>query len=98
MLASLLYPYDDDAIELMGSWLSELEAVDCIVSYEAGGQRYIQITNWTQHQKIDRASPSKFPAPPAGKKEAPSPLPATSKQEEGADSPSFDEPSTRTRD
>src|SRR5688572_17645353 len=56
LLASLLYPYDDDAPALMDGWLEELEGVDCIRRYEVGGTRYVEITKWLDHQKIDRPS------------------------------------------
>ncbi len=61
MLASLLFPYDDDAKDLIEGWLSELEAEVCIVRYRVGGDSYIQIANWLIHQKIDKASKSKIP-------------------------------------
>ena len=64
MLASLLFPYDDDAPSLIVDWLAELEAQNCIVRYLADdGGSYVQISNWTDHQKIDKASESKLPAP-----------------------------------
>lgn len=61
MLASLLFPYDDDARELIGDWLGELEAEECIEQYEVDGNSYVQITKWLEHQKIDRATKSKIP-------------------------------------
>ncbi len=61
MLASLLFPYDDDAPQLIDTWLSELEKEACIVRYKSGGQNYLQICNWLIHQKIDKPSKSKIP-------------------------------------
>lgn len=61
ILASLLYPYDDDAKDLMDSWLSELEREKCIVRYVVDGSTYLQIVNWEEHQKIDRPTKSKLP-------------------------------------
>ena len=61
MLASLLYPYDDDAPHLIDSWLGELEAEGCIVRYQAEGSTYLQIAKWLSHQKIDKPSKSKIP-------------------------------------
>jgi len=61
MLASLLFPYDDDAPSLIDSWLSELQEENCIIQYESEGQHYIQIVNWLQHQKIDKPSKSYIP-------------------------------------
>ena len=63
MLASLLYPYDDDAPKLIGKWLGELEKVGSIVRYSVDGDDYLEVCKWALHQKIDRPSKSKFPAP-----------------------------------
>jgi hypothetical protein len=61
MLASLLFPYDDDAPALIDGWLGELEAEGCIVRYAIDGTTYLQIAKWLSHQKIDKPSPSRFP-------------------------------------
>lgn len=61
MLASLLYPYDDDAKDLIDGWMGELEQEKCIVRYNADGSNYLQVCNWLNHQKIDRPSKSRFP-------------------------------------
>lgn len=62
LLASLLYPYDDDAPSMIDGWLKELERERILVVYEVDGTRYLQISNWLKHQKIDRPSPSKIPS------------------------------------
>lgn len=64
LLASLLYPYDDDAPGLIPTWLKELEAADCVRLYEVDGSHYLEIPKWLEHQRIDRPSASKFPACP----------------------------------
>lgn len=61
MLASLLYPYDDDAPGLMDGWLNELEANGRIVRYEVDGSTYLEIRNWKEHQRIDKPTASKLP-------------------------------------
>ena len=61
MLASLLYPYDDDAKNLIEGWMAELSSEGCIARYEVQGTGYVQISNWLDHQKIDKPSPSKIP-------------------------------------
>ena len=61
MLASLLYPYDDDAPRLIDGWLGELMAQGCIRRYESDGASYLDIPNWRKHQKIDRPSESRLP-------------------------------------
>jgi hypothetical protein len=62
MLASLLFPYDDDAPRLIDGWLAELEREGCIVVYERDGSRYLEVRNWLKHQKIDKPSRPMFPA------------------------------------
>lgn len=62
MLASLLYPYDDDAKNKIDAWLTQLSSEGCIARYEVDGTSYLQILNWLDHQKIDKPSPSKLPA------------------------------------
>ena len=60
MLASLLFPYDDDAGDLIDDWLLELEREGCIVRYKNGKDSYMQLCNWLIHQKIDKPSKSKI--------------------------------------
>lgn len=62
MLASLLFPYDDDAKNKIDTWLGQLSTEGCIARYEVDGTSYVQIMHWTDHQKIDKPSPSKLPA------------------------------------
>lgn len=64
MLASLLYPYDGDAPKHIEGWLVELEREGCIQRYSVEGNTFLQVHNWCKHQKIDRPTASKFPAPP----------------------------------
>lgn len=67
MLASTLFPYDEDAPKLIDGWLIELENEGCIVRYEHNKDKYLAVVNFF-HQKIDRPSPSKLPPPPEQKK------------------------------
>jgi hypothetical protein len=64
MLASLLFPYDDDARKHIDSWLGELERENCITRYVVDGDSYLQVNGWANHQKIDKPSASKIPPPP----------------------------------
>jgi len=61
MLASLLFPYDDDAPGLIDEWLAELEREHCIAVYEVDGNTYVQVLKWQEHQKVDKPSPSRLP-------------------------------------
>jgi hypothetical protein len=61
ILSSLLFPYDDDAKDLIDNWLVELEGEDCIVRYLIDGSTYLKIVHWRKHQRIDKPTPSKLP-------------------------------------
>lgn len=63
LLASLLYPYDEDAPQLMDTWLNELEKERFIDRYVIDGNAYLQICKWNTHQKIDHPSLSRLPSP-----------------------------------
>lgn len=65
LLASLLFPYDSDAPELIDSWIGELEAIGAVRRYAVDGSTYIDIPNWLKHQKIDHPTKSKIPASPS---------------------------------
>lgn len=60
-LASLLFPYDDDAKSLASGWLQELIKEGCVINYEVGGNHYLEIPNFLKHQRIDKPSKSKYP-------------------------------------
>ena len=62
MLASLLFPYDDDAPALVDGWLAELEREQCIIRYEVDGCHFLQVLNWLKHQRIDKPSKPQYPA------------------------------------
>lgn len=62
MLASILFPYDDDAPSLIAGWLDELQREGCIALYEVGGNHYIEVCNWSKHQKVDKPTPSRLPS------------------------------------
>lgn len=61
MLASLLYPYDDDVVDLIDGWLDELERHGSIRRYKVEGSTYLEICTWLEDQKIDRPTPSRIP-------------------------------------
>lgn len=62
LLASRLYPYDDDALRKLPSWIEELEKEGCIRLYKVNGESYLDIPKWLNHQKIDKPSASKLPS------------------------------------
>lgn len=73
MLASILFPYDNDASGLIEGWFKELEAQECIRRYTVKGHSYVEITKWLEHQKIDKPSKSKLPAFDDGSREVAKP-------------------------
>lgn len=62
LLASLLYPFDNDVYDLIDTWVNELESVGAVRRYQVDGNSYIDIPKWLEHQKIDRPSASRLPA------------------------------------
>lgn len=64
MLASLLFPYDDDAVLKIPEWLMELERQNCVKVYAVDGNAYLQVLKWSDHQKVDNPSKSRFPEMP----------------------------------
>jgi hypothetical protein len=60
-----LFPYDEDLTQhQVGDWLHMLEEAGRIRLYAAEQQQYGIIVKWKEHQRIDKPSDSKFPAPP----------------------------------
>ena len=58
-----LHPLDDQvSSQDIAALLDELEANRRIERYEVDGRPLFQVVNW-HHQKIDRRTPSKYPAP-----------------------------------
>jgi hypothetical protein len=62
LLASRLFPYDDDALKKVPSWIAELQKEGCIRLYKVNGESYLDIPKWLNHQKIDKPSASKLPS------------------------------------
>lgn len=58
-----LWPLDSVSLSDIEEDLATLAAHGRIVRYEVDGQRYLEITNWSEHQKIDRPSKCTIPAP-----------------------------------
>lgn len=41
--------------------LKKLDTADKIIRYESDGRKYIAVTEWSRHQHINRARPSRIP-------------------------------------
>jgi len=61
LLAGELYPFDDDARDLIEAWLNELDTSGKIRRYEVDGTHYLDIPKFLEHQLINRPSKSRLP-------------------------------------
>ena len=65
LLASTLFPFDEDVdAARVATWLDELAREGHVIRYQAEGRAWLAIPAWADHQKIDRPTPSRIPAPP----------------------------------
>lgn len=67
LIRAAVWPLDEVSVKQVEQDLEELAAHARILRYEVAGKRYIEVTNWTEHQKINRPVASKFPAPSGGR-------------------------------
>lgn len=49
-----VFPGDACDAADIGSWMSELERAGLIQDYQVDGRRYLKVTGWSRHQKIDK--------------------------------------------
>ncbi len=65
LIKAALYPLDDDvAPSVVDYHLLQMEDVGLVVRYREATKRYLAVTNWEEHQRIDHPKPSLYPAPP----------------------------------
>lgn len=86
-IKALVFPGDDITSSDVQRMLDELSSNNLIAFYESSGKRYLHVTGWAAHQKIDRPT-YKFPPPendPSGKGKA-APKKPRSPQPEGRSS------------
>jgi hypothetical protein len=62
-----IWPLDTVSLADIEQDLETLAEHGRIVRYEVDGQRYLEITNWRDHQAIQKPTPSRIPAPSNGK-------------------------------
>ena len=69
LIVAALFPEDlsrdpRDTVANVSRGLSKLSERGLIVRYsDRDGRRYLAVTNWTKHQRVDKAKASKYPAP-----------------------------------
>lgn len=63
-MRALIWPYKTD---LDTAWvdglLDELQSAELVLRYEHDEKQYLALPGWADHQKVDRPSESRFPAP-----------------------------------
>lgn len=64
LIKAWIWPLDQVTLRDIDEDLAILAGAGRIVRYEADGQRYLEITNWREHQSINKPTPSKIPPPP----------------------------------
>ena len=62
-LCGVLYPFDDDVegSNIVG-WANECVRRGMLVRYRVAGIEYVQVKNWSKHQKISHPTESRLPA------------------------------------
>lgn len=67
LIASDLFPLDEDqneTREFVRESLASLSKGSLISRYEVGGKRYLHISTWKNHQRVDNPNKPRFPLPP----------------------------------
>lgn len=52
--------------ESLARLLESLEMADLVIRYEVNGQKYIEIPNWSKHQRVDHPGKPRVPPPSEG--------------------------------
>ena len=66
LIAAELYPLEEDTRESLARIhraLASLATASRITRYRVAGKGYLAITNWDEHQRIDRPSKPRYPQP-----------------------------------
>lgn len=71
LIKAELYPLDDAMTATkVAKHLDVLTATGPLCRYVVAGQGYIHVTSWTEHQRINRPTPSRIPPCPAHEPDA----------------------------
>lgn len=66
LVKAALWPLDERTAKDVDVDLWELSDVELIQRYTVGRKKYIAVTSWAEHQRINRPTPSKCPPPEEG--------------------------------
>jgi hypothetical protein len=76
LIKAAIWPLDDRNSVDVEIDLKALSESSLILRYTLNRKRYLAITNWFEHQRINRPTASKLPAPEDGEPSPPTPSPA----------------------
>lgn len=66
VLKGQLFPYDEEvSVHDVGAWLEMLCDARLIRQYLVEGKAYLHVCGFAEHQRINRPTPSRLPAPPS---------------------------------
>lgn len=74
LIKAAVWPLDDRSAADVEVDLKALTEASLITRYTLTRKRYIAVTGWEEHQRINRPTPSKLPAPEQGEPTPPGPV------------------------
>ncbi|MEU9333180.1 hypothetical protein AB0D49_08440 [Streptomyces sp. NPDC048290] len=74
LIKAAVWPLDDRTSADVESDLKALTESSLITRYTLNQKRYIAVTGWDEHQRINRPTPSRLPAPEQGEPTPPEPV------------------------
>lgn len=81
LIKAAVWPLDDRTAADIESDLRALTASSLIARYTLSGKRYMAVNGWVEHQRINRPTASKLPAPDQG---GPTPEPPLTSSDDGS--------------
>ncbi|WP_031010695.1 hypothetical protein [Streptomyces sp. NRRL F-5727] len=99
LIKAALWPLDDRTAADVETDLAALSESSLIVRYVVTGKRYLAVSGWKEHQRINRPSASRLPAPDQGESAPEPPLTSGDEESEQAHAHlSEDSPQERNRE
>lgn len=66
LIKAAVWALDDVSLSHIEKDLTDLQACGLVYRYEVAGKVYLQITNWSEHQRVSHPTVSKIPPPREG--------------------------------
>ncbi|MBO4273113.1 hypothetical protein [Microbispora triticiradicis] len=97
LIKAAIWPLDDRTAADVEEDLGALSESSLITRYEVAGRRYLAVCGWAEHQRINRATKSKYPSPDQAESPA-APPPASGNESSQAAHGGLSENSVSTHD